>query len=70
MASRGCKPKFGPWYVCKGTREDGSVEFIEAVNGGPFRTIEGARKSLTYQLDWYVKIEVIELGVKRIVATL
>ena len=66
MTNRGCNAKFGPWYVGQGTCADGEVEFIEAVNGGPFRTIAGATKSLKLWVGGkYKKIDIVELVIKR-----
>lgn len=55
------KNKIG-WYVGRRTYSDGSVEYLEAVNGGPFRTIAGARKSLSH---WRNKIDIVELEIVR-----
>lgn len=60
--SRGWKPDFGPWYIGKLTRKNGTVEFLEAVNGGPFRTVNGSITSLKPYLDNAKSLEIIQLN--------
>lgn len=65
--NRGWQKEFGPWYVGKLTKSDGSFEFLEAVNGGPFRTINGAETSLKRYIRRGRTLEIVELQVKGVI---
>jgi hypothetical protein len=51
------------WYIGKALLKTGEIQWIEAVNGGPFKTLKGAKRSLTAygRHKRYRKIDIIEL---------